>query len=147
MMSKWNEMNYRIPESSRTVIVCLEKCQINRRAERYLLCLSFRALYFSFVFIQPVLYPQSITSGKKYFPLSEQGSHQVVEPSWRYFNQDSAVLNLDDYVRYRKHGSLSEIWTGKLLRHVLLTYRVCRSKICMRYTLIASQRMRPERKH
>ena len=65
MMSKWNEMNYRIPESSRTVIVCLEKCQINRRAERYLLCLSFRALYFSFVFIQPVLYPQSITSGKK----------------------------------------------------------------------------------
>ena len=53
----------------------------------------------------------------KNFPILEQGSHQEVDPLLRYFNQDSAVLNIYEYVRSRKKGSWNEIWTVKYISY------------------------------
>ena len=47
---------------------------------------------------------ETIASGEKNFIVFEQESHQEVEPSFRYFNQDSAVLKIDEFVRFMKHG-------------------------------------------
>ena len=41
------------------------------------------------------------------------------------FLPDSAVLQIDEYVRFRKHGLCSEILTVKLLKHIPCTYEVC----------------------
>ena len=52
---------------------------------------------------------------RKIFLLLDQRSHQVMDPSWRYFNQNSAVLGIDDYVCFKKKC----LWSKNVNREVI----------------------------
>ena len=52
----------------------------------------------------------------KNFHLLKQGSDQVVDASWRYFNEDSAVLKIKEHVHSRKNGLWNKIWTIELYK-------------------------------
>ena len=51
------------------------------------------------------------------------GFHQEMEPLWRYFTQNSAMLEINDYVCFRKIGLLSEMWTMTLLVSQIQTWK------------------------
>ena len=55
--------------------------------------------------------------------LIKQLFHQEIEPWWSYFNQDSAVIEIDDYVCCRKISLLSKKWTMKLFASEIQTLK------------------------